>query len=170
MSMTTPLLKATDGLFSGSNSVEFHTLAHVTPHPVGRSYFGNFSFLGGRYRDEREILSTYSVADHNIVDHWDEAWVIDPNKPELVIDSLNVLNRRLRQYDDIKETVRLFKFKMDYSVTEVNTKEDEYMELRKWRALGKLSKEEIQMLGLEEQLVYLKLKYAKDSDDNGSLL
>lgn len=154
--MTAPLVKMAD-LWQGSNSVSFTTIGHVleTDHRNENPYFSSFSFLGPRYRSgEKQINRIYDVSEASEYEEWRHAWNIDPAKHELVVDCLERIQKRA------DGEVALFKFDLSYSISQVNTMAEEYAEIRRWNALGKLTDEEIKLLKLEKEFVYLKLKYA----------
>lgn len=154
------------GLIEGTNTVEFHTLGFTSENLVHGKYFSNFKFIAPRYPEDREIHDRYALSDGNLDDQWTNANVIDPDQHELVIDCIDYTEERMsRSYirSDEKENTKLFKVKVTYTVEEVDTYADEYAELRRWKALQKLSVSQIRLLGLEDQMVYLKLKYSQDT-------
>lgn len=155
--MTAPLVKAGE-LWQGSNTVTFHTLGLVTPagHRNDNPYFSSFSFLGPRYRStEKPITKVYDVSEAHEYEEWRHAFHIDPAEYELVVDCQEKIQRRT------DGEIGLFKFDMTYSVSQVDTMAEEYAEIRRWNAINKLTDEEIKLLKLEKDFVYLKLKYAK---------
>ncbi len=156
--MSSPLIKA-NGLWSGVGNVNFHTLGYL-PQSGARyeaHYFDNFTFVGPRYRSgKKEIENEYEIQEAVEAEHWNHAFRIDPLKHELVIDAQERLQRRIEGEGE----VALFKFDINYSLTQVDTMAEEYAEIRRWNALNKLSDEEIKLLKLEKDFIYLKLKYA----------
>lgn len=154
--MSAPLVKS-NGLWSGTNNVSFHTLGYL-PGPEERYealYFDKFTFVGPRYRaGKKQVDLEHEVQEGTEADHWNLAFQIDPNKHELVVDAQERLQKRATG------EIHLFKFDMTYSLTQVDTMAEEYAEIRRWNALSKLTEEEIKLLKLEKDFIYLKLKYS----------
>jgi hypothetical protein len=170
--MITPELENVNGLMVGTNREEFFTFGLIEPSNLtdDNPYFSNFNFLGPKYRDETEIKYLHAAHDYTIRRHWSEAFRIDPKNHTLVIDAAHSLNSRFQRNND-EQPVKLFKVELTYKICEVNTHEDEYSEIRRWRALSKLTVDEIKLLGLEDQMVYLKLKYSENTkDENDDLI
>ena len=156
----------TNELWAGTASHEFHTLAVVDDDvdpEASKPYFDALTFIGPRYsRQHNRQLTTntaHYAGDAQETEQWHNAFQIDNNDPALVLDCMGRIQRRARG------TVGLFKFKIDFTLQEVSTLEDEYAEVRKWNALNKLSNEEIKLLKLEKDMVYLKLKYGTEESE-----
>jgi hypothetical protein len=156
-------LKQIDGLSFGTDSVSFHTIGMVQENTVN-TYFKDFSFLGPSWGNATHLDRAHSVYDAQAVRHWDDAFVIDKDDHQLVVDSLEMITRRKSRSSN--EQYGLFRVDINFTFTQVDTHTDEYLELRKFNALSKLSPDEIVFLGLEQQAVYLKLKYGGDQNDD----
>lgn len=155
-------LTLSNDLWTGSNTFETHVLGTINEHEYDsrhshsdpRKYFGNFIFLGPHYRTStKHISQKHQCSNATESEHWTEAFMIDPNDHELVVDTLAYLKNK-------SPGSGIFKLNMSFSLTQVDTMTAEYAEIRKWNALNKLSDEEIKLLGLEKEMVYLKLKYS----------
>jgi len=157
------------GVWTGSNSIEYHTLGIVNttniPHDGRydpRVYFDNFAFLGPQYNSSdiaKFITQPHHVSGYNEEAHWTESFIIDHKDYELVVNGLE----RARVSKKNTE-VGVFKVSLNYTFTQVNTTVDEYAEIRKWNALKKLSMDEIKLLNLEKEMVHLKLKYGTSNE------
>lgn len=160
MSKKLPYLTETNGLFSGEHSVEFYTLAQPTTTTRAFSqFFPNVQFFGPGYQSGDNMLSTVRRAHdmtENATDWTSFLQVEDPEDPELVIGAIEVMRRNGRPDID------LFRFELSYSLHQVNTKVDDYGEVRRWHAMQKLNDADILLLGLEKDYIYLKLKYQNE--------
>lgn len=166
MTINKPSLVETNGVWSGSNSLSWTTLGVVgdglRQQTYANPYFTNMQFLGNRNgaQSDAEITNGWQAADLANTTNVFDINYIDPYRHELVVESFErIKNNRLKN-NPLDLRPALLEFNMHYSIREIDTTVDEYADVRRWKALNKLSVEEIKLLKLESQMVHLKLKFS----------
>lgn len=148
----------TNGLFNGSNQTEFYTFGTIENGED--SFFSNFRFMGPSGYGRDYIFNNRKVSSLERVRSWEHAFIVRPTDTEAIVDAIDY------QYRYNGHHIKLFKFNISATVQEVNTMVDEFELRRKWKALSKLNQDEIKLLGLEKEMVHLKLKYDNVPNDD----
>lgn len=160
-----PKLQEIDGVLQGQNTIKLKVLGANDVDGQGRHlFFDGFAFVGYPQRLEGQPTVDHNNHYHGMryINNWAEALAVtEESEIGDVVDALDELS-------DYGYESKLFELEITYKIKEINTFQDDFLGIRKYNALGKLSEDEIKMLGLQQDAVYLKLKYGgeqRDDDD-----
>jgi hypothetical protein len=161
--MSTDHIRAVDlikvgNLYQGSNETKFTTFGTI--EDADNVFFSNFRFLGPAGYGRSFNFDYRASSNIERVRNWDQAFIVDPTNIESIVDAMDYQLR----YNGCE--LKLFEFSIKTEIKEVNTMVDEFELRRKWKALSKLTTDEVKLLGLEKEMIHLKLKYENVPNDD----
>lgn len=159
-----PKLQEIDGILQGQNTIKLRVFgANDIDSNYGRDlFFENFCFVGYPQRLDYQPVVDQNHHYHGMryINDWSNALTADEDS------SIPNIVEALDELSDYGYETKLFELEITYRLKEINTFQDDFLEIRKYNALEKLSEEEIKMLGLQNDAVYLKLKYGGQTEDD----